>query len=94
MKIEVQIGEQPLEFIRRQAPETRRALRDALHEVERGKAFPEPLEDALEGFYKLRVTDCRLILRSVPGKSGPIFRVEFAERRSVVYELFKQLLGL
>jgi hypothetical protein len=94
MKIEVELGEQPLEFIRRQPPDTKRALRDALHGVERGKTFPEPLDDPLDGFYKLKVSDCRMILQSAPSKSGPRFRVVFAERRSVVYELFKQLLGL
>jgi mRNA-degrading endonuclease RelE of RelBE toxin-antitoxin system len=94
MKLRVTIEEQPLEFIRRQPPENRKRLRDALRAVERGSAFPEPLEDQLEGFYKLKVERFRLILQSVTGREGPGFRVVFAERRKVVYEVFSQLLGL
>lgn len=94
MKIRVTLDEQPLEFIRRQPPELRRALREALHAIEGGKAFPEPLEDQLEGFYKVKVSDCRMILQAVSGQSGPHLRVIFAERRKVVYVLFSQLLGL
>ena len=94
MKIKVTLDEQPLEFIRRQPPDLRRALREALHDIEAGRAFPETLEDQLEGFYKVKVSDCRMILQAVPGRSGPHMRVIFAERRQVVYVLFSQLLGL
>ena len=94
MRIEVIIEEQPREFIQRQPPETRKQLRDALHALENGKVFPEPLEDELEGFYKLKVNCYRLILQSEPGKAGPRFKIVFAERRKAVYELFSQILGL
>ncbi len=94
MKTRVTLDDQPLKFIRQQAPDSRRALREALHAVEAGKTFPAPLEDQLEGFYKLRVAGYRMILQAVPGGSGPGFRVVFAERRSVVYVVFSQLLGV
>ena len=94
MKIEVIIEEQPLAFIRRQLPDARKSLRAAIHDIERGAAFPEPLEDELEGFYKLRVEDCRLILKHESGSKAPLFKVVFAERRSVVYEMFRQIIGL
>ena len=94
MKIRVTIEEQPLEFIRRQPPTARKRLREALRGVERGSAFPEPLEDKLEGFYKLKVEHFRLILQSVTSQEGPGFRVVFAERRKFVYEMFSQILGL
>ena len=94
MKTRVTLDDQPLKFIRQQAPDSRRALREALHAVETGKSFPEPLEDQLEGFYKLKVVGYRMVLQAVPGGSGPRFRVVFAERRSVVYVLFSQLLGI
>jgi mRNA-degrading endonuclease RelE of RelBE toxin-antitoxin system len=94
MKIKVTLDQQPLEFIRRQPPQSRKRLRDALHAVERGAVFPEPLEDELEGFYKVKVDRCRLILQSVTGEEGPRFRVVFAERRKTVYEMFSQILGL
>ena len=94
MKARVTLDDQALKFIRQQAPDSSRALREALHAVEAGKSFPEPLEDQLEGFYKLKVGGYRKILQAVPGSSGPGFRVVFVERRSVVYVLFGQLLGI
>lgn len=94
MKTKVTLDDQPLDFIRRQPPDTKRALREALRAVESRQAFPIPLEDDLEGFYKVRVGDYRLILQSVPGDSGPGFRVLFAERRRFAYVLFSQIMGL
>ena len=94
MKIEVIVETQPLAFIRRQPPDSRKKLRAAIHAIERGDFFPDPLEDELEGFYKLRVENCRLILKHESGSKTPLFKVVFAERRSVVYELFRQIVGL
>lgn len=94
MKIEVIIEEQPLAFIRRQAPDTRKSLRAAIHSIQRGENFPEPLTDELDGFYKVRVENCRLILKHERGATAPLFKVVFAERRSRVYEMFRQILNL
>jgi mRNA-degrading endonuclease RelE of RelBE toxin-antitoxin system len=94
MKIKVTLEQQPVEFIKRQPPQNRKRLRNALHAVERGVAFPEPLEDELEGFYKVKVERYRLILQSVASEEGPCFRVVFAERRKTVCEMFSQILGL
>ena len=55
MKIEVIIEEQPLAFIRRQLPDARKSLRAAIHDIERGAAFPEPLEDELDCAWKTAV---------------------------------------
>ena len=93
-KIEVIIEEQPLAFIRRQSPDVHKRLRAAIHAIERGEFFPDALEDELEGFYKLRVENCRLILKHESGDKAPIFKVVFAERRGVVYEMFRQIIGL
>jgi mRNA-degrading endonuclease RelE of RelBE toxin-antitoxin system len=94
MKIEVIIEEQPREFIHRQPPETRKRFRAVIHALESSEVFPEPLEDELEGFYKLKVNRHRIILQSDTGDSGPRFKIVFVERRKVVYELFSQILGL
>lgn len=92
MKITVE--PQPREFIGRQAPEARRKLRELLHDVERGKVHPEPLERELDGFYKLKWEDYRLILQHASSADGPFLRVVFAEKRGLVYEIYKGLLGL
>lgn len=69
-------------------------MRAVIHAVERGEIFPEPLEDDLDGFYKIKVDRHRLILQSEAGSSGPLFKIVFAERRQVVYELFSQIMGV
>jgi mRNA-degrading endonuclease RelE of RelBE toxin-antitoxin system len=94
MKIKVTIEPQPRQFIQRQPPEVRKRLREAVHAIERGEIFPAPLEDELDGFYKLKVERFRIIIQSVHDAEGPFFRVVFAERRKAVYELFSQILGL
>jgi mRNA-degrading endonuclease RelE of RelBE toxin-antitoxin system len=94
MKIEVLVEAQPLAFIRHQPPDARKKLRAAIHAVERGDSFPDPLDDELEGFYKLRVENYRLILKHESGDKAPLFKVVFAERRSVVYEIFRQIIAL
>jgi mRNA-degrading endonuclease RelE of RelBE toxin-antitoxin system len=90
----VTVEPQPREFIRRQPPATRRRLRDALHAIERGQCQPEPLEDELDGFYKVKVDSFRIIVQAAGDLAGPFLRVVFIERRKVVYELFSQILGL
>jgi len=80
-KIEVIIEEQPFAFFRRQPPDARKRLRATIHAIERGDSFPDPLDDELEGFYKLRVENCRLIFKHESGDKAPLFKVVFAERR-------------
>ena len=94
MKTRVTLDDQPLAFINARAPEARRAFRAALRAVERGVRQPEPLEERLEGFYKLKVGSYRLILEALPSAAGPAFHVLFAEKRDVVYVVFTQLQGL
>ena len=94
MKNKVILEDQVVAFVQRQPPETRRRLREALHAVEDGKVFPEPLEDDLEGFYKLKSDRCRIIMQAETSNEGPVWKAVFAERRAVVYEIFKQILGL
>ena len=92
--MKVTVEPQPREFIGRQPPDARKHLREAIHALENDKVFPEPLEDELEGFYKLKVNRYRLIVQSVAAEDGPFFRIVFAERRKAVYELFSQILSL
>lgn len=93
MKTKVTLDQQPADFLRSLPPASKRLVRDALHDIE-GGASPEPLMDELDGFYKIKVAGFRLIAQSLPGESGPRYHVVFAERRSVVYDLFKQIMGL
>jgi mRNA-degrading endonuclease RelE of RelBE toxin-antitoxin system len=92
--MKVTLEPQPREFIRRQPPATRQRLREILHQIEQGEIFPEPLRDELDGFYKVKVNDHRLIVQYAAGDDVPFFRVVFIERRSLVYEMFRQILNL
>ena len=83
MKIEY--APQAVDFLRTLAPEPRRAIVRAIKLLPRRSGDIKALESKLAGFYRLRVKDYRVIFRFW---LGGVIRCEFAERRSVVYELF------
>ena len=68
MKISLTLDEQPRDFLRRQPPEAKRALREALHAVEAGELSPEPLEGELDGYYKLKAAAIGWCWRRYPAK--------------------------
>ncbi len=51
----------------------------------------KPLRSELEGFYRLRVGDYRIVYHL---ERGPIVRLDYADLRDVVYDLFRQLRAL
>ncbi len=90
MKTRVELAEQVLTFIRSMAPEPCHLLRQALREgrIEHGDI--KSLEGELGGFWRLRVGCYRVVFRYVVGRGERVIRCEFAERRSVVYEVFAE----
>jgi mRNA interferase RelE/StbE len=85
--VKVEVSAQVIDFIRRQAPEPRRRLRQALKELARDKGDIRALEGPLDGYCRLRVNAYRIIF--CYSERGSIQCV-FAERRSIVYEVFAQ----
>jgi mRNA-degrading endonuclease RelE of RelBE toxin-antitoxin system len=72
-------AEQVTEYVRRLAPEQRRAIKAALREFESGEATAtRPLEDELEGFCRLRVGKFRI----VRGDRGWCFHSQLRAARS------------
>lgn len=67
-------------------PEQRRAFKIAFLELAAGKGDVTALEDELQGYYRLRVGQFRVVFRYAD--RGEI-RCLFAERRKVVYELLR-----
>ena len=59
-----------------------------MHGLERERGDLKALEDELAGFWRLRVGAYRVIFHLEPNHA----RCDFIERRSVVYEVFGQLL--
>jgi mRNA-degrading endonuclease RelE of RelBE toxin-antitoxin system len=90
MKIEV--SDQVLEFIRRCPPEPRQYLREGLRKLAYERGDIKPLRDDLEGYYRLRIRDYRIIFRYQASPRGRIIFCPFVEGRNVVYEAFLGLL--
>ena len=47
-----------------------------------------PLQGELEGFYRLRIGGYRIVFRVMPRQ---MIRLEYADTRDVMYEVFRQL---
>ncbi|MBM3883146.1 MAG: hypothetical protein FJ387_26105 [Verrucomicrobia bacterium] len=75
-------------------PETRQRVRRELKALAGGRAGRldlKPLRRELEGFYRLRIGDYRMVYHLEP---GPIVRLDYADVRDVVYDVFRQLRAL
>ncbi len=85
----VEVSRQVADFVRQQAPEPRRMLRRALKELSQDKGDVKPQEAPLDEYCRLRVRGYRIIVHYT---SRGAIQCVFAERRSIVYEVFAQLL--
>ncbi|MBM3861229.1 MAG: hypothetical protein FJ395_16500 [Verrucomicrobia bacterium] len=92
MKTRVELDPQVASFVRSLAPEPRRRLRAALRDLEREQGDLRSLEGNLAGYWRLRVGSYRVLLRFYTAQQQRVARCLFAERRSVVYELFAELI--
>ena len=75
-------------------PETKHRVRRALKALAGGRDARldlKPLRGELEGFYRLRIGDYRIVYHLEP---GPMVRLDYADLRDVVYDLFRQLRAL
>ena len=79
----VEYSQQVLDFLRALAPEPRRVLVRAMKQLPAGRGDLKALQGELSGFWRLRVKGYRVIFRYHQRS----VRCEFAESRSIVYEL-------
>ncbi len=77
-------------FMRALAPEPRRRLVRALKALPTGDI--KALEGRLSGYWRVRVGGYRIIYADSVKAGIRTFDCLFAERRSLVYELFEQIL--
>lgn len=77
---------QVINYVRRLAPEPRRAIKHALKELGQEHGDLRALEGILTGYYRLRVGRHRIIFSYAA--DGAIDAV-FIEARSLVYEVFE-----
>jgi len=75
-------------------PDTKQRVRRALKGLSVGRSSGLdvlPLRRELEGFYRLRVGDYRIVYHL---ESGPSIRLDYADIRDVVYDTFRRLRAL
>ncbi len=93
MRTEVLVAERVRAYIRSLAPEPRRALKRAIQALERDEGDIKRLEGKLVGWSRLRVSEHRVLLRETAEGGTRKINCVYAERRSVVYEMFAELLA-
>jgi mRNA-degrading endonuclease RelE of RelBE toxin-antitoxin system len=93
MKTRIELDPQVVQFVRSLAPEARLLVRRAIRTLEREQGDLKPLEEQLAGYWRLRVGNYRVIIRFFSVKGERVARCVYAERRSVIYELFAALQG-
>ena len=91
MRTRVRIGPQVEQFVKALAPDPRRALTAGIKGLAEGKGNLLWLESPLTGFARLRVGHFRVIYAERSEAGERIVECLFAERRSVVYDLFAQM---
>jgi mRNA interferase RelE/StbE len=77
---------QVIEYVRRLAPEPRRAIKRALIDLRHERGDIQALEGNLSGYYRLKVGRHRLIFAYAQDQA---IEVVFIEERSLVYEVFE-----
>ena len=82
----IKLSLQVAEFIRSLPPEPRRELRLTIRSLEAERGDVRALEGDFSAYYRLRVGGYRVILL----RSATVIECVFAERRSIVYEVFAE----
>lgn len=71
-------------------PQTKKRVRAALRSLAARKGDIKGLQGDLEGFSRLRIGGIRILHRQVSARE---IKLEYANTRDVVYEMFRQLLA-
>ncbi len=88
--MKVELAKQVVDFVRGQAPEPRKRLRRALKQLGSDAGDIKALEGPLDGYCRLRVGAYRIIFSYAAQRT---LQCVFAERRSIVYEVFAEALA-
>jgi mRNA-degrading endonuclease RelE of RelBE toxin-antitoxin system len=93
MRTEVRVSSQVEEFVRSLAPEPRKVLRRAIKDLAKSDGDTELLEGKLAGWSRLRVGYYRVLFKETSEGGARVIKCVFAKPRSIVYEMFAQLLA-
>ena len=91
MKAEVQWSEQVQNFVSSLAPDPKRKVRAGIRGLAADQGDIQPLVDDLTGYNRLRIGDFRVIYRDAFERGVPVRKCLFAERRNLVYEIFRKM---
>ena len=92
--MKISASEQVQLWLRGLPPESKRSVRRSLQALSTGRTRQldlMPLRRELEGFYRLRVGDYRIVYHLEP---GPAIRLDYADIRDVVYDAIRRLRAL
>jgi len=92
MRTKVELADQVIDFLRCLAPSPRKAVRAALHGLERGDGDIQALEGELAGYWRLRVSRYRVIFSYAVRGSQQVAECVYAAERGIVYEVFSEKL--
>ena len=82
----IKLSAQVAEFARGLPPQPRRQLRLAIRSLAQSRGDLRALEGELSGYWRLRVGSYRVIV----WHSATVIECVFAERRSIIYEVFAE----
>jgi mRNA-degrading endonuclease RelE of RelBE toxin-antitoxin system len=88
---QVRVEQRVRDYLLRLAPEPRRALWQAMKKLPAGDV--KLLEGKLSGWSRLRVNTQRVLFKETAEAGIRKIHCVFVERRSVVYEMFAELLA-
>jgi mRNA interferase RelE/StbE len=89
-RINVELEQQVVDFIRSLPPQPRQVLRRGLKNLEKEEGDIRALEGELDGFYRLRVLRYRIIFFYQVRSESRTIRCVYAAPRNIVYEVFGQ----
>jgi mRNA-degrading endonuclease RelE of RelBE toxin-antitoxin system len=91
MKTRVNVSPQVEAFVKSLAPEPRRKLTQAIKALADNRGDIKGLEGKLAGYSRLRVSGHRVLFQETFKSGTRTVNCAFAEKRSIVYDLFIQL---
>lgn len=92
MKTRVRVSRQVETFVKSLAPEPRRALTQAIKGLAGDLGDCRQLEGDLAGYHRLRVLKYRVVYCQTFAAGQRVIECVYAAPRSIVYELFAELL--
>jgi len=93
MKTSIKLGAQVEQYVKSLAPEPRGRVTAAIKGLAKNQGDIKQLEGRLQAYSRLRIAGHRVIFRESAKRGERLIECIFAEKRSLVYDLFIRLLA-